>query len=62
MHEIVQDGAKSGELKPETDVDLLHELLFGPLYHRLLFTGGDLEESLEERIVDCVLPAFLLTS
>lgn len=60
IREIVHDGAAIGELKPETDADLLHELLFGPVYHRLLFTGGGLDETLAERIVDSVLPAYLL--
>ncbi|HEY5181521.1 MAG TPA: TetR/AcrR family transcriptional regulator [Dermatophilaceae bacterium] len=60
IRQIVQDGAAAGELKPETDADLLHELLFGPVYHRLLLTGGELNTALAERIVDSVLPAYLL--
>ncbi|MBN9151248.1 MAG: TetR/AcrR family transcriptional regulator [Micrococcales bacterium] len=60
VHDIVQDGVASGELKPETDAGILHELLFGAVYYRLLLNGGELESAMADRIVDAILPAFLI--
>ena len=56
--EIVQFGIEREELRADTDPAFLQELLFGPVYHRLLLSGGPLDTDLGERIVDAVLPAF----
>ena len=56
--EIVQFGIERAELRPDTDPTFLEELLFGPVYHRLLLSGRPLETDLGQRIVDAVLPAF----
>lgn len=47
-----------GDLRPDTDPELLHELLFGPVYYRLLLSGQPLEPELGDRIVGTVLRAF----
>jgi AcrR family transcriptional regulator len=52
-------GIERGDLRAETDLELLHELLFGPIYYRLLLSGAPLEDGLAERVVDAVLPAFV---
>lgn len=54
---IVERGVRRGELRQGIDTELLHDLLFGPVYHRLLLTGGDLDRRFAERIVDAVLPS-----
>jgi AcrR family transcriptional regulator len=51
-------GVERGDLRPGIDVALMNELLFGPIYYRLLLSGGPLEPGLAEAIVDVVLPAF----
>ena len=58
VRKIVRRGIKRGELRKDTDVDLLHELLFGPVYYRLLLSGGPLDRKLAGQIVDAVLPGF----
>ena len=58
LGEIVQFGIERGELRPDTDPAFLQELLFGPIYHRLLFGGEPLEKNHGERIVGAILPAF----
>jgi AcrR family transcriptional regulator len=60
--EIVQFGIERGELRPDTDPAFLQDLLFGPVYHRLLLSGEPLGADLGERIVDAVLPAFVIAS
>ena len=42
---------------PEIDYELVHDLLFGPVYYRLLLSGAPLSDDLAQRIVDAVLPS-----
>ena len=57
VRRVVERGIARGDLRPDTDVELAHELLFGPVYYRLLLSGGALDKVLAERIVDAVLPS-----
>ena len=57
MRRVVERATARGELRPGVDVELVHELLFGPVYYRLLLSGGALDKVLAERIVDAVLPS-----
>jgi AcrR family transcriptional regulator len=54
--EIVRVGVEAGELDPGTDPDLLEKLLFGPVYHHLLFSLEPPSRDFAARIVDTVLP------
>lgn len=58
MRRLVERGIERGDLRADADVDLLHEALFGPVYYRLLLSGGVLDKGLATRIVDAVLPSF----
>ena len=58
LRRVIERAIERGELRPDVDVELVHELLFGPVYYRLLLSGGRLETGLGERIVDAVLPTF----
>ena len=58
VRRLVERGIERGELRPDADLELVHELLFGPVYYRLLLSGAPLEPGLAERVVDAVLPAF----
>jgi AcrR family transcriptional regulator len=58
LRKVVERGVARGDLRPDTDGDLLYELLLGPVYFRLLLSGGPLEDPLAERLVDAVLPGF----
>src|SRR5436190_1080069 len=57
IRHVLERAIARGELRPDIDVDLIHEMLFGPVYYRLLLSGGELDAGLAERIVDTVLPA-----
>ena len=57
IRHVLERAIARGELRPDIDVDLIHEMLFGPVYYRLLLSGGELDAGLAERIVDIVLPA-----
>ena len=57
LEELIRAAIQRGEVRRTVDVDLLHELLFGPVYYRLLVSGRPLEPELAEQIVDAVLPS-----
>lgn len=56
---VIQHGVEEGELRSDIDLALLQELLFGPVYYRLLFSGQPLNKDLAHHIVDSVLPSLL---
>jgi AcrR family transcriptional regulator len=58
LRRVVERGVARGDLRPDADVDLMYELLHGPVYFRLLLSGAPLEAGLAERLVDAVLPGF----
>jgi AcrR family transcriptional regulator len=57
VRRVVDRGIERGELRPEVDYELVHDLLFGPVYYRLLLSGGPLSDDLAQQIVDAVLPS-----
>ena len=59
VRRLVERGIERGDLRPTRDRELLHELLFGPVYYRLMLSGAPLDDGLAERVVDAVLPAFV---
>jgi AcrR family transcriptional regulator len=62
LADLLHQGVATGRVRPEVDVALLQELMFGPVYYRLLFSGYPLEPDLASRIVDSILPSLLDTS
>lgn len=56
---LIERGIERGELRPDVDAVLIHELLFGPVNYRLLITGDKLDNRLGERIVDAILPGII---
>jgi AcrR family transcriptional regulator len=57
VRRLVDRGIERGELRAEIDYELVHDLLFGPVYYRLLLSGAPLSGDLAQRIVDAVLPS-----
>jgi AcrR family transcriptional regulator len=58
LQRVVERGIERGDVRPDADVDLMYELLLGPVYFRLLLSGAPLEDGLAQRLVDAVLPGF----
>jgi AcrR family transcriptional regulator len=58
VRRMVAVAIERGDMRADTDPELLHELLFGPVYYRLLLSGRPLEPEHAVRIVQTVLPAF----
>jgi len=56
--EVIERGIQRGDLRPDTDVRLAHELLVGPVFYRLLYSGQPLDDGLASPVSDAVLRAF----
>ena len=54
----IKRGIARGDLRPDTDIRLVHELLVGPIFYRLLFSGAPLDRKLGPRLVDAILAGF----
>ena len=57
VRRLVDRGIERGDLRTDIDYELVHDLLFGPVYYRLLLSGTPLTDDLAQRIVDSVLPS-----
>jgi AcrR family transcriptional regulator len=55
---VIDRGIARGDFRPDTDVRVAHELLVGPLFYRLLFSGAPLTASHAKQVVDAVMRAF----
>src|SRR5262245_41662800 len=61
LRPVIERGISRGDLRPDTDVRLLHELLLGPVFYRLLLSGDPLNRKLSTSLVDAVLNSFAPT-
>lgn len=59
LRPVIERGITRGDLRPDTDVRLVHELLLGPVFYRLLLSGGPLDRKLSTALVDAVLRSFV---
>jgi AcrR family transcriptional regulator len=55
---VIDRGVARGDFRPSIDVWVAHELLIGPLYYRLLFSGAPLSTKHDNQLVDALLRAF----
>jgi AcrR family transcriptional regulator len=53
--EIIREGIARGELRADLDVASAIDLVFAPIYYRLLFSHEPLDEAFAERYIDQVL-------
>lgn len=54
---ILERAIARGEVPPGVDFEFAHELLFGPVYYRLLLSGEPLRTKLATQLVDALLAA-----
>jgi AcrR family transcriptional regulator len=55
---VLERGVERGDLRPDLDVELALDVLGGPLFYRLLITGGPLDEQLAEGVADLIVRGF----
>lgn len=53
--EVIRNGVREGVLRADLDLATTLDLLFGPVYYRLLFSHEPLDEAFAERCIDHVL-------
>lgn len=53
-HEFIREAIKSGELRPDTDADILIDALYGAIYYRLLLPYAPLTDEYIDTIVDYI--------
>jgi AcrR family transcriptional regulator len=58
LGEVLLRGIERGDLRPDTDVELALDLLGGPLFYRLLITGGPIDGRLAEGVSELLLRGF----
>ena len=58
VRRLVERGIERGHLRPDSDPELVNELLFGPVYYPLLLSGAPLDGKLGERLVAAAFPIF----
>jgi AcrR family transcriptional regulator len=58
VEQIIKRGIERGDLRPDTDVRVAHELLVGPLFYRLLFSGLPLTKRHAGQVVDAMMAAY----
>jgi AcrR family transcriptional regulator len=58
LRPIIERGIARGDLRPDTDLRLVHELLLGPILYRLLLSGPPLDRKLTTSVADAVLDSF----
>jgi|SRR6185436_2572970 len=61
LRHILAEQALKGSIRRDWDIDLATELLFGPVWHRLIAMRGPVPESYSRRLVDSVLKALSAT-
>jgi AcrR family transcriptional regulator len=55
---IIDRGIERGDLRPDTDLRVLHEILIGPLFYRLLLSGYPLNKKHAGQLVDAAMAAY----
>jgi AcrR family transcriptional regulator len=58
LTQVLERGVERGDLRPDVDLELALDVLGGPLFYRLLVTGGPLDEQLAEGVADLILRGF----
>jgi AcrR family transcriptional regulator len=58
LRTVLVRGIERGDLRGDLDVELALDVLGGPLFYRLLITGGPIDERLAEGVVELILRGF----
>jgi AcrR family transcriptional regulator len=55
MMEVLRQGAAQGDLPEGVDLELIADLLYGPVHYRFLISAAPLDRPLAEQVVDAVM-------
>ncbi len=58
LTEVLRRGIERGDLRDDLDIELAVDVLGGPLFYRLLITGGPIDERLAVGVAELILRGF----
>ena len=58
LRAVLDRGVARGDLAADLDVELALDVLGGPLFYRLLITGGPIDEQLAQGVTELILRGF----
>jgi AcrR family transcriptional regulator len=58
LREVFERGVDRGDLRGDLDVELALDVLGGPLFYRLMITGGPIDARLATNVVELILRGF----
>ena len=58
LREVLERAMRRGDLRSDLDFELALDVLAGPLFYRLLITGGPIDTQLAEGVADLILRGF----
>jgi AcrR family transcriptional regulator len=61
LRAVLERGVARGDLRADLDLELALDMLGGPLFYRLLITGGAIDRALAEGVVELILRGFAPT-
>lgn len=57
LRAMIREGVERGELAPVKDDDALIDMIYGPIYYRILVRGGPIDEHFVDTVVDSTFDA-----
>jgi AcrR family transcriptional regulator len=58
LREVLERGVARGDLRDDLDLEFALDVLGGPLFYRLLVTGGAIDDQLAADVADLILRGF----
>ena len=58
LRAVLERGMERGDLRADLDLELALDVLGGPIFYRLLITGGPIDRELADGIVELILRGF----
>jgi AcrR family transcriptional regulator len=55
---VFERGIERGDLRRDLDIEFALDILAGPLFYRLLITGGPIDDGLAQAVVELILRGF----
>jgi AcrR family transcriptional regulator len=55
LRAVLERGVERGDLRPDLDREFALDIFGGPLFYRLLITGGPIDDDLAESVVDLIM-------
>ncbi len=57
-YEVIERGISRGDLRADTPLDLVADLIVSPIFFRVLVTGGAIDAAFADQLVDAIMRAF----